>query len=123
MFWRRARYSAPAALSWRMSWKPRAMPILPARRRKMNTAKHIVFDWNGTLLDDVDALHECTNRLLESMGHARVEMDDFRANYFIAFDQFYRKLGYDEAQVEKLMSLENKVFHDEYEPMPHKPGL
>jgi phosphoglycolate phosphatase len=85
--------------------------------------KHIVFDWNGTLLDDIHALHECTNVLLESLGHKRVPLDDFRANYFIPFDQFYRKLGFDDAQVEKLMDLENSVFHDNYEPLAHKIGL
>jgi phosphoglycolate phosphatase len=85
--------------------------------------KNIVFDWNSTLLDDIHALHECTNKLLESEGHKPMTIDFFRAHYTIPFDQLYRNMGFDETQIEKLMSLENSAFHDHYEPMANEAGL
>ena len=83
----------------------------------MNTNKHIVFDWNCTLLDDFPALHGCTNVLLESAGHKSVTSDDFRTCYHVPFEIFYRNLGLTEAQAERMMSVENSMFHDHYEPL------
>ena len=67
----------------------------------MARSKHIVFDWNCTLLDDFHALHEGTNRLLVGEGHKPVTSETFRACYHIPFAQFYRNIGFDEAQVER----------------------
>ena len=86
-------------------------------------ARNIVFDWNSTLLDDVQAMHECTNVLLASEGHAPIAIDHFRDHYTIPFDQFYRGMGFDDMQIEKLMSLENSAFHDHYEPLVQSAGL
>lgn len=85
--------------------------------------KNIVFDWNSTLLDDIDAMHACTNMLLESEGHAAIPLAHFQEHYNIPFDQFYRGMGFDEKQVAKLISLENSAFHDHYEPMASRAGL
>lgn len=32
----------------------------------------LVFDWNGTLLDDASALLETTNAILNRFGHAAI---------------------------------------------------
>ena len=56
--------------------------------------KNIVFDWNGTLLDDLGALHDCTNRLLAVEGHAPMTLDVFQHNYAIPFEKFYRGMGF-----------------------------
>lgn len=90
----------------------------------MNAAtKNIVFDWNGTLFDDFTAVHGCTNVLLASEGHAPVEAEHFRRHYNIPFDQFYRGMGFNDQQIEKLMDLENTSFHDHYEPLATQTGL
>ncbi|MDP9126954.1 MAG: HAD family hydrolase [Pseudomonadota bacterium] len=79
--------------------------------------KNLVFDWNGTLFDDIHALHASTNRLLELEGHQPVTLDTFRDNYTVPLEDLYRKMGFDQTQVARLMSLENSSFHDSYEAM------
>src|ERR1700722_17275063 len=113
MCWRRAKYAAPAAPNWRTSWKRKAMPnSRPKRRPEMRADRHIMFDWNSTLLDDTDITHACTNRLLAMEGHKPVSIDVFRSCYHIPFDQFYRNLGLNETEIERLMKMENSAFHD-----------
>src|SRR5882672_11459685 len=89
----------------------------------MSAAKHIVFDWNCTLFDDIHALHESTNQLLGMEGHPPVTIDDFRTCYHIPFDKFYRNLGLNEEQIRRLMELENGTFHDHYEPLAANAAL
>jgi phosphoglycolate phosphatase len=89
----------------------------------MATSKHIVFDWNCTLLDDFHALYGCTNILLENAGHEPVTPDGFRHAYHVPFEIFYRNLGLSETQAERMMSLENSMFHDHYEPLAEQAPL
>jgi phosphoglycolate phosphatase len=89
----------------------------------MSAKKHIVFDWNGTLLDDIHALHSCTNKLLESEGHAPVDIHAFRSSYDIPFRRFYENFRFTGEQIDKLMSLENSAFHEHYEPLADRAGL
>lgn len=81
----------------------------------MTTTKHIVFDWNSTLLDDVDVLHGSTNYLLESQGHPPVTLDFFQAHYDIPFRQLYHNLGLNERQIKNLVDANNSAFHEYYE--------
>lgn len=85
--------------------------------------KHIVFDWNCTLLDDIQAMHSCTNLLLESEGLPAIPVETFQDHYTIPFDRLYRNMGFNDEQVKRLMSLENSAFHDHYEPLAAKAGL
>lgn len=42
---------------------------------------HIVWDWNGTLFDDMDAVVTATNETFESYGLGPFSLADFRAAY------------------------------------------
>jgi phosphoglycolate phosphatase-like HAD superfamily hydrolase len=42
---------------------------------------HIVWDWNGTLFDDRDAIVDATNEVFRTYGLPPVELDGFRAAY------------------------------------------
>lgn len=57
--------------------------------------RHIVWDWNGTLLDDVDYSIACMNGLLDRRGLPRLD----RARYHALFDfpvrDYYYRLGFD----------------------------
>jgi phosphoglycolate phosphatase-like HAD superfamily hydrolase len=44
-------------------------------------ARHLVWDWNGTLLDDLSLVVEATNRSLKSVGGPSVTADDHRRDY------------------------------------------
>ena len=87
------------------------------------TQKHIVFDWNSTLLDDLGALHDCTNLLLQGAGHAPVTLEFFQAHYDIPFQTLYRNLGLADHQVDHLIDANNRIFHDHYEPLADQADL
>jgi phosphoglycolate phosphatase-like HAD superfamily hydrolase len=42
---------------------------------------HIVWDWNGTLFDDRDAILEATNEIFRSYGLPSMELEHYRAVY------------------------------------------
>lgn len=85
--------------------------------------KNIVFDWNGTLLDDMQALFKCQNLVMERMGRPPITMEYFRAHYEVPFERLYSNLGFTEDEIEHVMELDNHVFHSHYEPMADKSSL
>lgn len=85
-------------------------------------AKHIVYDWNSTLFDDVGAIHGCTNRLLESVGFSPVSLDFYQERYEVPFQKLFSNLGLDATQIE-LVGKAQKSFHDHYEPEAAKADL
>ncbi|MBI5691369.1 MAG: HAD family hydrolase [Verrucomicrobia bacterium] len=60
--------------------------------------RHVVWDWNGTLLDDVDYSIACMNGLLARRGLPLLD----RARYHALFDfpvrDYYYRLGFDPAR-------------------------
>jgi phosphoglycolate phosphatase len=80
------------------------------------TSKFIVWDWNGTLLDDAEITLECVNIILDKVGHPRIDMQIFRDAHAIPLEQFYRKIGFREEDIPGLIESERHSFHDSYEP-------
>lgn len=77
--------------------------------------QNIVFDWNCTLLDDFDAMHECNNLIMQRIGRAPVTQERFREHYDVPLDRFYRGLGFGEDEIAELLVLDKDVFHHQYE--------
>lgn len=54
--------------------------------------KHIIWDWNGTLFHDIDAVVGATNAIFRPYGVARLTPDTFRASYtrpiWVAYEHF-----------------------------------
>ncbi|MEV1011193.1 HAD family hydrolase [Streptomyces sp. NPDC049881] len=63
-----------------------ARPIHPTRR------PHIVWDWNGTLLHDTDAVLEATNTAFGELGVAPLTLDGYRDAYTLPLTRFYERL-------------------------------
>jgi phosphoglycolate phosphatase len=57
--------------------------------------KHIIWDWNGTLLDDVDEVVEVTSQMLVDHGLQPVTHEQYRAVFCFPISQYYRRLGFD----------------------------
>ncbi|WP_394843586.1 HAD hydrolase-like protein [Pendulispora brunnea] len=55
-------------------------------------AKHIVWDWNGTLLDDNHAVVESVNVVCDFYGRARVTLSEWRQIYFRPITDCYARL-------------------------------
>ncbi len=53
--------------------------------------RNIIFDWSGTLVDDLPAVWEATNYVLTQAKKAEMTLDQFRAEFCLPFTIFYDK--------------------------------
>ncbi|AMA61544.1 HAD family hydrolase [Bradyrhizobium sp. CCGE-LA001] len=83
----------------------------------------LVFDWNGTLLDDADVLLQTTNIILGRFDRAAIDMQTFRDRFDVPLSVFYRSLGLSEGDIETIDSDSSAIFHDVYEPLANKAAL
>ena len=51
--------------------------------------RNIVFDWSGTLVDDLPAVWQATNHVFELAGRAQITLETFRAEFSLPFKHFY----------------------------------
>lgn len=83
---------------------------------------HIVWDWNGTLLDDLDVVVESLNVGIASLGIAPIDADGYRDHFTRPVRAFYDSLfGRPVADME--WDFLDKVFHDEYASRSHRAPL
>ncbi|MCO8309786.1 HAD family hydrolase [Pseudomonas mandelii] len=60
--------------------------------------EHLVFDWNGTLIDDIDLAVFAVNRCGEHFDVAPITAAQYRAKFDFPIADFYASLGFDFAQ-------------------------
>ncbi|MFG2359495.1 HAD family hydrolase [Streptomyces sp. NPDC048521] len=53
---------------------------------------HIVWDWNGTLFHDNDAIIGATNAAFSELGLAPITLEQYRALYCVPVPKFYERL-------------------------------
>ena len=56
-------------------------------------AVHILWDWNGTLLDDTQAALDTLNIMLAKRGAAPIAMDFYRDHFAFPVKPFYKSIG------------------------------
>jgi phosphoglycolate phosphatase-like HAD superfamily hydrolase len=56
------------------------------------TGAHIVWDWNGTLFHDLDAIIAATNEAFAELGLAPITLDRYRELYCVPVPKFYERL-------------------------------
>jgi len=79
---------------------------------------YIVWDWNGTLFDDLDLCLYCINRLLTNNGYEQVHTyDRYREVFCFPIKQYYQNAGFtfDKKPFEELA----QEYMDIYLPMAH----
>jgi phosphoglycolate phosphatase-like HAD superfamily hydrolase/ADP-ribose pyrophosphatase YjhB (NUDIX family) len=52
--------------------------------------RNVIFDWSGTLVDDLPAVWATTNEVLIDFGMPELTLDEFRAQFCLPFETFYR---------------------------------
>lgn len=79
---------------------------------------HILWDWNGTLLDDTQAAFDTLNIMLRRRGAAEITMDFYRDRFAFPVRPFYEAIG---------VKLENEdwdalavEYHDLYAAQPKR---
>jgi phosphoglycolate phosphatase-like HAD superfamily hydrolase len=74
---------------------------------------HFVWDWNGTLFDDLEVVVASVNRGLAQFGADPIDLDGYRSHYTRPVRLFYdRLLGWGVSE-EEWHQIDN-VFHDAY---------
>ncbi|MGV3774290.1 MAG: NUDIX domain-containing protein [Verrucomicrobiales bacterium] len=51
--------------------------------------RNIIFDWSGTLADDLPAVWQATNHVFRMAGVAEISIETFRAEFSLPFTKFY----------------------------------
>ena len=51
--------------------------------------RNIIFDWSGTLVDDLPAVLQASNYVLTQSGRPAMSLDQFRAEFQLPFTKFY----------------------------------
>lgn len=61
----------------------------------MNTYKHIIWDWNGTLIDDTWLCLDIMNKQLDSIEKPRITLNQYQRYFDFPVITFYEKIGFD----------------------------
>jgi len=51
--------------------------------------RNVIFDWSGTLVDDLPAVWKATNFVLHQADRPEMSLDEFRAEFSLPFTSFY----------------------------------
>ncbi len=83
--------------------------------------KNVIWDWNGTLLNDVDYAIGCMNRLLAARGMPKLDRDSYRRIFTFPVEDYYLRLGFD-LERESFEAL-SREFIDHYYSSLEEPAL
>jgi phosphoglycolate phosphatase-like HAD superfamily hydrolase len=84
--------------------------------------EHVVWDWNGTLLDDLDVVVAAVNDTLALVDRAPITIEEYGANYTRPVLHFYeRLLGRPVTNEEWLVF--DETFHESYRRLVGSAGL
>ncbi len=83
--------------------------------------RNIIFDWSGTLVDDLPAVWRATNHVFTQAGSSALSLDQFRAEFCLPFTPFYERHlpGVPMAQLEEWFHAKFREVQDSVEPLPH----
>jgi phosphoglycolate phosphatase-like HAD superfamily hydrolase/ADP-ribose pyrophosphatase YjhB (NUDIX family) len=83
--------------------------------------RNIIFDWSGTLVDDLPAVWEATNYVFRQAGISELTLEEFRAEFCLPFKKFYDKFlpHMAIAELEPWFHSELKRCQDSVAPLPH----
>jgi phosphoglycolate phosphatase len=89
--------------------------------------RHILWDWNGTLFDDVGLCVGIINSLLAKRGLPLITLEGYRAGFRFPVRDYYRDLGFDFNQdsyenlsVEFMAQYEKRRFECPLQPHAHE---
>ncbi len=61
----------------------------------LETYKHVIWDWNGTLLNDLDYCISTVNSILRTHQLPQVDINSYRQVFGFPVKNYYKKLGFD----------------------------
>jgi phosphoglycolate phosphatase-like HAD superfamily hydrolase/ADP-ribose pyrophosphatase YjhB (NUDIX family) len=57
----------------------------------LRVIRNIIFDWSGTLVDDLPAVWKATNFVLAQADRPEMSLEEFRAEFSLPFTNFYHR--------------------------------
>ncbi len=83
--------------------------------------RNIIFDWSGTLVDDLPAVLQASNYVLAQAGRPVMSLDMFRAEFALPFKKFYDRHTPEVpmAQLEEWFHAEFRQSQDSVIELPH----
>ncbi|MBI3417260.1 MAG: NUDIX domain-containing protein [Verrucomicrobia bacterium] len=87
--------------------------------------RNVIFDWSGTLVDDLPAVWHATNHVFAQAGLPEMTLDCFRAEFCLPFTRFYQRYTPDVpmAQLEAWFHGRFKEVQDSVVELPHARGF
>jgi len=95
--------------------------ILPSSFILSSVIRNIIFDWSGTLVDDLPAVLAATNAVFEQCGVAKMSLETFRAEFCLPFKHFYDRFAphVPLADLERSFHGHFRRLQEEVTPLPH----
>ncbi len=87
----------------------------------MNQIKHVIWDWNGTLFDDVELCLDIINGVLTRRNLNALSLDEYRNIFTFPVQDYYEKAGLDFNKYP--FEILGKEWMDEYENRKNTCGL
>ena len=84
--------------------------------------QHVVWDWNGTLFDDLHVVVEAVNAVMTDVGRPAITADDYQRLYTRPVHVFYERLFERTVDEDEWPHLD-EVFHVAYAEKLHVAGL
>lgn len=83
--------------------------------------RNIIFDWSGTLVDDLPAVWQASNHVLRRAGVPELTLEQFRAEFCLPFKPFYdRHVPHVSLkQLEEWFHAHFRTAQDSVTPLPH----
>ena len=83
--------------------------------------RNVIFDWSGTLVDDLPAVWQATNEVLKRAHCPTMSLDEFRAEFCLPFTIFYDKHipHVPMPQLEEWFHASYKTIRDSVSALPH----
>src|ERR1017187_7891284 len=83
--------------------------------------RNIIFDWSGTLVDDLPAVLRASNFVLTQSGKPAMTLDEFRAEFQLPFTTFYDRHTphVPMAQLEEWFHAEFRQAQESVRELPH----
>ena len=83
---------------------------------------HLIWDWNGTLLNDLNLMAESTSVALQALGEPAIDVETYRRHHARPLTGFYNQLTGRELSDEEWSTI-NTQFHQTYASVLHRAEL
>ena len=83
--------------------------------RKINEYRHIVWDFNGTLIDDLDIGIEIQKIMMHERGIPPITREKYLDSFDFPMRDWYKKNGYDVGEYDKLAGIWSALYDERVE--------